>query len=181
MINSRQYLCNKILPKKVGFTLVESLLVISLLSVIAVAVYQSLVAGLKIQERYRFFKEGEILLLFEKVDQELGSAMPYSKIPFEGALTRVSFPVVAKVPVDKAKKRPAGSWEEQIGRVEYFFDREKHGLYRRQANYSQALQNSYGQAQLLAGNLKSVEFHYYICSLINYHSSSHTSACCLVI
>jgi len=144
-----------------GFTLVESLLVASLICVISLAVYQTVAASLKIWQRYRSFKEGEVLVFFDKVNQELRNSIRYSKIPFEGHVNRVVFATMVKTPMDQKKRHSRDEWEEQIGRVEYLFDQQAHALYRRQANYSQALKNAYGPKKLVVNNLSSVAFSYY--------------------
>jgi len=152
---------NNIRSKNSAFTLVESLLAAALLATVSIAVYAAIASGLKIWERHHIFQEGAALIFFEKADFELRNGLNYSRIPFHGTADRLSFPTVVKTPADRKKGKNPGAIEEQIGKVEYYFDAVKHGIYRRQANYGQALQNHYGQWHLLIGGLKSATFSYF--------------------
>ena len=144
-----------------AFTLIEILLVLSLLSMISIAVFRTLANGLKIwDKRSKSAMQEDVLIFFEKINVDLQNTVTYSKIPFEGKRQRISFASVIKIPVDERIRSEKDEYTDQIGRVEYDFDKSQKALYRRQANYSQALKNKFGPKRLLVQGLSSVEFVY---------------------
>lgn len=144
-----------------GFTLIEMLLVVSLLSVTGLAVYQSIANGMKIWERSRkFVVDEDISISIDKMSRDLRNALNYSLIPFKGEEIRIVFPTMVRTAADKEATVNSGDID-QVGRVEYSFDKMKSGLFRRQANYSQAVEGEFGPRRVLAGPLHSVNFFYY--------------------
>ena len=138
------------------------LLVVSLLSVIGIAVYRAFASGLKIWERRpQSVVQEDTLIFLDKMNQDLQNTMVYSKIPFEGNEKRMAFATLVKTPIFGTKKFGENEYVNQIGKVEYYFDGTVNKLYRRQANYSQALNNKFFPARILVNDIKSVKFFYY--------------------
>lgn len=145
-----------------GFTLIEVVLVVSLISMVGLAVYHSIANGLRIWERsQRFVGEEDIAIFFDKLSQDLHNAFPYSLISFEGKEDSMSFPTIVRTPADKKRSSRRQDYVDQIGQVKYYFDFMHHSLFRQQANYSQALNRKFGRKQLLATPVQSVRFSYY--------------------
>ena len=143
-----------------SFTLIEVLLVVSLLSVISLAVYHTLNNGIKVWQRAnRVVLEADIAIFFEKISQELANSIFFTPIPFSGKSTRLNFAAVIKTPPDARLDLPKDRYVQQPGRVEYFFD--QGNLYRRQANYSQALKGRFNESRILIKGLKGVKFSYF--------------------
>ena len=143
-----------------SFTLIEVLLVVSLLSVISLAVYHTLSNCIKVWQRAnRAFLEADIAIFFEKVNHELKNSVFFSQIPFDGKSAKLDFATVIKTSPDAQLELTKNRYIPQPGRVEYFFN--SGNLYRKQANYSQALKGKFGGPQVLIKGLKSVKFSYY--------------------
>lgn len=147
--------------KKNGFTLIEILLVISLVSLISAALYNALSNGLKIWERSKYlYKEEDVAIFFEKITHELKSAVIYSKLKFEGTQNKISFPAIVKVYPDKKMNVDQDVQIDQIGRVEYYFDYIDKSIYRRQAGYGQALSGVFDEPILQVKAIKDFKFNY---------------------
>ena len=140
----------------------EMLIVVSLLSLIGLALYKSLANGIKVWERsQRLVKEEDVALFFEKLTQDLRNTYLYSRIKFEGNELGFSFPAYVKTLADARGHSPRGEYIEQMGRVEYAFDPNKDIIYKRQANYGQALDNHYQPEQVLVRSVERVKFNYF--------------------
>ena len=145
-----------------GMTLLEILLVTALISMVSLAIYNSLANGLKVWERVQgVVVEEDAMIVFEKITNDLRNSLIFSLIKFEGHEYRFSFPTIVHTPADTALRLEDGEYMDQIGQVEYYFDLTNRGFYRRQANYSQALQYQFGPPQLLIKGVESVKFRYY--------------------
>ncbi len=146
---------------KRGFTLIEILLVTSLLSVIGISFYHALEKGLTIYKRgSQSFIDEDVAIALDKIAQDVRNTFSYSKIPFTGKERRLTIPTVVQMPVDAKIKSAHGQLARQIGSVEYFFEND--ALYRRQANYSQALKKKFGPARILIKGVKEVGFYYHV-------------------
>ena len=146
-----------------AFTLVESILVVSLIAVVGVAVYHALANGLDVWKRSRAFSSDEdVAIFFDKFERDLHNAFRYRTLPFKGEAKSITFPTIVHVPVDP--KHPTWNREEYVdlmGVVEYSYDAAQESLYRRQANYGQATQGKFEEARPLAGRIHSLSFRYY--------------------
>jgi len=149
--------------RKSAFTLVEMLLVASLFSVISLAVFNAFANGLKIWERgCRPIIEEDISLFFEKLEGDLRNYSVYSHIGFDGKPGRITFATIVSTLIDQKKVKGVeeAGYAKEIGRVEYYFDENRRNLYRRQANFSQALKNKFGPDQPILKSIESVTFQY---------------------
>ncbi len=157
------HLCmDKPIFKRYGFTLIEILIVVSLFSLISIAIYSSVVSGLNVWNRIRTkIIEEDIALFFDKISLDLHNSYFYSKIKPEGSRHSISFPCRVWVPADSKLGLPSGHYLRQLGKVEYFFDKEKHLLIKKIANYSQALKGDYGFTKILLDNIVDVYFRYF--------------------
>ena len=102
---------NNKLTKKApkGFTLVELLIVVSIFSVVSIAIYSTFSSGASILRRIKNidFKQHKLLLKTERLSRELREQPNYKKLLFEGNKSRVSF---------------AASLNYFPSRVTYYFD-----------------------------------------------------------
>ena len=147
---------------KVGFTLVEVLLVVSLIAVIGAALYHTLSNGLKIWDRsQRFVIEEDILIFLDKIGQDVRNIFTYSQIGFEGKESYFAFPTTVRILADSKSDFTKGEYINQIGRVKYYFDKRKNRIGRKQANYSQALEGIFKENKVLCNSVTSLEFRYY--------------------
>ena len=77
-----------------GFTLIETIVSVSLLSVIAISASGAFRNGLVAYQRIEseLGREHEINMLVRQMNLELRNAIPYAEIPFEGESDRITFP-----------------------------------------------------------------------------------------
>ena len=142
-------------------TLMEILLVVSLVSMVSVALYKVLSQGLRVWERsQQFVAEEDIAIFFEKITADLRNSYVFSKNRFEGTENKFIFPTIVRVAVDAPRGVGHGELADQIGRVEYFYDGQHRAIYKRTANYSRALRNTFDTPQFVAGLVDRLTFRY---------------------
>lgn len=147
---------------KQGMTLMEVLIVISLISMISVAIYGALSNGINVWEKSnQLVVEEDVAIFFDKIAVDLHNAFLYSKIQFEGNEFRFSFPTVVYTQADSMSGISQDKYVYQIGEVEYYFNLLDKNIYRRQANYSQALSEQFGPPQLLVNSVERLNFRYF--------------------
>lgn len=145
----------------IGLTLIEILLVVSLLSVVSLAVFHSISQGIRVWGRARqYTHEEDAAIFFEKIGQDIRNSFNYSKLSFNGTSHGVSLPTIVKTPVDPKNTTGNPAFIEQIGLAEYFWIPEESCLYRRQANYSQALGEKFAKRVELIRPVQSLRFFY---------------------
>ena len=143
---------------KKSFTLIELLLVVSILAMISLALFNTMANGLKIWERSRkFVVQEDVAIFFDKFSQDLRNCFLYSKIPFVGKANRIRFATRVK----SLKNLEGDHWAEKMGEVEYYFDLTKKNLYLRRASYGQALRGEFDTERSLIKAIESVRFSYY--------------------
>ena len=134
--------------KRSGFTLMEMLLVTALVSIIGLAIFQAFSNGLKLWARgQQMSHDGETAIVLDKIGEDLRSTVSVSGIAFKGEVTRFSFPAIVMTPADKNGSRAQEDLIDQIGAIEYRFEQADGKIYRRQANYAQALKHQWGKEQ----------------------------------
>ena len=148
--------------KRQAFTLVEIILVVSLVAVISLAIFNAFSNGLKIWKIGNLStSEDDIAIFFDKINAELQNTMAFSGISFSGKGNQVSFATIIRIPL-RAKASPAKiQYADQIGKVEYYFDATKKEIYRREANYGQALQNKFSSDRPMVRHALSLSLQYY--------------------
>ena len=141
--------------------MVETILVMGLLAAVSIAIFATLANGLKIWKRgYQSVLEEDLLIFFDKMSHDVRNAVDFTQLPLAGKADSFTFATIIRTPAD-AKLGLENEYVEQIGKVEYYFDTAQKGIFRRQANYSLALENKYGQGRLLVSDVRSVKFQYY--------------------
>ena len=146
---------------KKGFTLVEVLLVSTLAAGISLAVFLCLSNGLKLWDRSRILAvEEDAAIFFDRFSSEMRNSFPFSTLRFQGELSDVAFPTIVFGPADRAGSRASEGYVDGFGRVRYVFDASSGALLRRQANYSQALLEVWGNPQTVVKGLKRARFRY---------------------
>ncbi len=155
----------KLLNSK-GLTLIEMLLAVSLLSVLSVAIYQSFSNGIKVWDRAReFVVEEDISIFFDKLESDLNNIVKFSQIVFKGEEKELEFCSVVRTPQDPHFKDSEGVFIDQIGKVQYFYDRLKKGIYRRQSNYSESLYEKVKiDGRLMISQVEDLEIKYHFSS-----------------
>jgi len=146
---------------KRAFTMIEMVLVITLMSAMGLALYRSLADGIKIWRQSReATTEEDVALFLDHISQDLRNAVIYGPIDFEKGAARFAFPAVIRVRQDHLRSAGRTIYTQQIGKVEYYFDKRDKAIFRRQANYSQALDNKYQAPRQMTGSIQSARFDY---------------------
>ena len=142
-------------------TLMELLIVVSIIGILSIAIYQALSNGIKIWHRvHQLRTEEDVAIFLDKLNHDLRNAYVYSKFKFLGDEYHFRFPTIVYTLADR-RSDSKGEHIDQLGEVEYYYDFSDKNLYRRQANYGQAIAQIWAKPQLLAKNLEEIKFRYY--------------------
>lgn len=145
-----------------GMTFVEILIVSALFTVISLALYNVFSNGIKVWQRAQnVVQEEDIIIFFEKLTKDLNNSYNYAAIPFEGSGNKFSFPSIIPVNTGVALDENSSVIHEQMGHVQYGYDYNTKSVFRRQGNYSQALNENYFDPQTLIEDVDSIRFRYY--------------------
>jgi len=149
-----------------SFTLVEVLLVSSLIAVVGIAVFHSFGNGLKLWAKAtRLNRQAEVAICFDKMGEDLRSFAGVSGINFKGTSSQISFAAVVMTRADSKSSRAFEGLINQIGAVRYRFDPAEHTILRRQVNYAQAIKDSWSSQELpVAEGITEMDFHYQVAS-----------------
>ena len=145
-----------------GMTLIEMLLVVSLIGMVSIGIYNALSSGLKVWKKSnQLVIEEDVAIFFDKISGDLRNVFYFSKIPMEGNNIRFSFPTIIYDVPNLPIGEESSDLVDQVGVVEYYFDGLSDGLYRRQANYGQSQRGEFGAGRLLVPFVEDVQFRYY--------------------
>lgn len=148
-----------------GFTLVEVLLVVAMLSMISLAIYNAFSGGLKIWQRVQDFEQDQDAAIFlDRLEDELHNAFPFSTIAFIGRPDRLTFPTVVKTLADESATGGKTAYVSQVGQVQYTYDPYEKILYRQDANYSQAVRKEFAGRRAVLFPVTGVRFTYFTVS-----------------
>ena len=140
-----------------GFTLLELLLVTSLLALIGLAIFSTFSRGLAVWQRGSQNNTAELKARFalEKFGQEFRNSFKFSGLEFSGARDQITFPTIVNSSGIAEKPR----W--QVGRVSYFFDSGKNSVFRRGENYVDTFQSGRPPAEEVIPRVKDFQISYY--------------------
>ncbi len=145
-----------------GLTLVETLLAVALVTLVGLACYKSLSMGIEVWQRSQQLNiEEDVAIFFDKLSFDLYNSFLFSQIKFEGNEFRFAFPTIVRTPADKSLRLGEDVYVDQIGKAEYFYDFNDDKLYRRQANYSEAVRERWGPKRELVSSVTRIKFRYY--------------------
>ncbi len=141
-----------------GMTLIEIMIVISIMSMLSLAIYNSLSVGIRVWKKSQeVHVEGDIAIFLDKLTDDLHNAYLYSRIPFEGSSNHFAFPAVVSTAPEKEDE---ADYSDEMGKVEYTYDVPRHAIVKREANYGQALKGLYGQPRILVTGVDRLSFQY---------------------
>ncbi len=145
-----------------GFTFIEIMLVTAIFATLSMAIFTCLSNGIKLWERGKqLMGEEDTAIFFDRFSSDLRNSFNYSKLSFTGEELAVSFPTVVWTAADRVSVRASEGRIDQIGKVRYEYDPEHGAVMRRQANYSQALQDEWGLDEVVLPAVRSLKFHYF--------------------
>jgi prepilin-type N-terminal cleavage/methylation domain-containing protein len=143
-----------LLIKKNSFTLIEMLLVISVVAIISLTIYATFNNGMKLWQRAnRYIPEEDVNISFDKFATDLRNAFKFTGINFTGTEDKIEFPTL----VNSASLK-----NRTVGRVRYFYESGSGILSREQSDYSQVYTSEGSQVQAVLRNIKSLKFRYYV-------------------
>ncbi len=149
--------------KQHGFTLMEILLVTVLMAVIGVATANVFANGLKLWAKSsQVIREADVIVFFDRFGADLRSAYVLDGIVFKGLGAELTLPGVVVTAADENSSRAHEVMVDQLGAVQYRFDPAGKKIYRRQANYSQALKGRWGAEVAVASNIEEISFQYFL-------------------
>ncbi len=152
---------NNRIRKRKAYTLIEMLLVVSLMGMTGLAVYHAIANGIRVWEySRRYSAEEDVAIFFEKIAADLQNSFSYSQISFDGRPEKIFFPTIVHVPVDKKIAGKSNEMVDQMGGVEYFIQKGKKTIFRRTASYGQATDHKFSEARALASPVQSLRFTY---------------------
>ena len=145
-----------------AFTFIEIMLVTVMFASLSLAIFTCLSNGIKLWERGKqLMAEEDTAIFFDRFSSDLRNTLNYSKLSFTGEEGGLSFPTVVWTPADRVSVRASEGVVDQIGKVGYAYDPEHGAVVRRQANYSQALQEEWGADEIVVPSVKALRFHYF--------------------
>jgi prepilin-type N-terminal cleavage/methylation domain-containing protein len=139
-----------------GFTFIEMIIVLAMLSVVGLAIVTTLGNGIKIWQQLNLaVAKEDINIFFERIARELRNTYEFSTISFYGQMHEVSFPAFV-VTLGSSLPQETG-----IGRIVYSYDKTTGELTREKRNYSQIYKGKSGSRQRLLNDIGSLNFSYY--------------------
>jgi prepilin-type N-terminal cleavage/methylation domain-containing protein len=140
--------------QKYGMTLIEVLIVVSILTMLGVVLYNSLSLGLKVWKKTQQVNTVEDLtIFFDKFTQDIHNILSHEKLILDGAEGRFIFPTIVRVSMGNDEEDIV----DQIGQVEYSFDLLRHAIIRKQASYGQAQRHEFSSDRVLVSGVS--QFH----------------------
>jgi len=141
---------------KQGFTLIELVLVTSMLAVIGLTLYGTFTNGINIWKTVTQESTTEdISLFFEKISHDLRNSFKMTGVRFKGGKHEVSFPA-------RIKYKGDDGLVDSIGRVTYSYDRRKKALKKEEMNYNQIFKKKPGLDRVLTEAASSLNFKYFV-------------------
>jgi len=113
---------NKKLKPKSGFSLIETMVVVTIFSIVALAIGSSFISGMKLWNRAKDadFPKYELFLSLESIARDFRQSLHVSGALFEGTSEEVSFPTLVG---------------NSIVRVTYKFDPQEKALFRKEVGF----------------------------------------------
>ena len=142
--------------KPAGFTLIETLLVVAISSVIALAIYSTFNSGLKIWQRLTKKEQASDLnIFFEKISYDLRNSFKFSGIKFVGKQDSIGFASLVMTQIGQQQMALG------VGQAGWCFDAQTESLNRWQLNYSELYQDKPVHLRQILNNVKMLSFRYY--------------------
>lgn len=142
-----------------GFTLVEMLVTIALMSVIFGVLVSMMMGGVRVWERVKcgVQQDHDVYLAFDKIRRGLHQALPFEGSLFKGAADKLEFPTILERQDEKTEE-----WIREPGKVFLYFDSSRKRLCKTEQYYRGARRRTYGQdtCEPLAENIDKISFRY---------------------
>lgn len=141
---------------RLGFTLVELMIVAAILSTVGIVLYSAFSNGLNIWQRInQEMVIEDVNIFFDKISSELRGSFQFSEIPLRGRTGELTFPAIVRA------RDHRGKLKEEIGAVHYSFDPKSGAIDRQQKSYSEIYLDKDTGKQAMIDHVSSLEFQYY--------------------
>ncbi|HTL71274.1 MAG TPA: prepilin-type N-terminal cleavage/methylation domain-containing protein [Candidatus Eisenbacteria bacterium] len=138
-----------------AFTLIELLLVMTLLPILAFAVYANFNSGFRIwKAANQEVPEEACALFYRRGDADFRNLVRYSALPFEGGSSEVAFCAGVAAPAELGGDRG-------LGQVRYFYDDDKKALFREEKNFSEVHKERPGRVTLVLEHVERFSLEYF--------------------
>ena len=139
-----------------GFTLIEATIVAVLFSVVGITLLATFSSGIKIWRKvYSKDSEEGIFIFLDTVSSDLRNTIKYSSVSFSGTKTSMSF-----VTYVVTRSRLSGLGE-GIGEVNYYWDKDRHSIFRTVRNLSDVYKNTAGSIRDVLDGVDNFELSYH--------------------
>lgn len=144
------------MKRQEAFTLIELLIVISLVALVGGALYSMFASAVDLMRRTsRSVVAEDVSIFLEKWDRDVANQVVFRGIPFEGMEDAVSFP--ASIGVGEEDSMDKG-----IGRVSFFFDKSHKTIERRQENLAQIYEEAEVDSRPVLKGVLRARFQYFV-------------------
>jgi hypothetical protein len=145
--------------KRESFTLIELLVSTTIVGMIALAIFSSFMAGVRVYERIQDYgtKQADVLFFLENIEKDLRNMFNSSVIDFTGDSQQVAFPNTIRVYDDY------GVAKLSLGKVFYRFNPQVKAVFKEEQDYPLAILEI-GEEKTVSRKLAEVEdvgFSYY--------------------
>lgn len=153
--------------RRLGFTLIEMLIVSAILSVVALAIYATLNNGIKIWQKVnRQLPEEDLNIFFDKFALDIRNTFKFTGISFSGTIEKVEFPTLVN-PVRKGGlSNGVNSLRLQkrtVGKLIYAYEPQNRILNRYQVDFAGIYSGeSNASPQQSLRNVRTLKFQYYL-------------------
>lgn len=148
--------------KQRGFSLMEILVVVSLIAGLGLASFMCLSNGLKLWQRSQdIITEEDCLVFFDQFTQDVRNAFQTTQLQFDANEFSINFPTLVFMDFDRRSMHASQQDGWQIGKVLYIFDIENKAIIRKQAHYGQALKNIWGSEKKVLSNVQHMSLLYF--------------------
>ena len=138
---------------KNGFTLIELVIVTSILAITSLAIYAVFNSGIKIwQVANRQIPEEDLGFFFDKFTSDLRNAFKFESVSFIGKKERIQFASLLHSPRLQSRS---------VGRVAYSYDRQTGMVEREASDFSHIFSIDSGGIQRLIKNIRDFKLQYY--------------------
>ena len=138
---------------RLGFSLVELLVVTSMLGIISLAIFSTFNNGFKVWQRVnKSLGQEDLGLFFDELSQDLNNCVKSVSIPFTGDRNNLGVPTLVNSAQLKIRT---------VGLATYSYDQQSGVLNRQQKDFSQVYSRQESDTVLLLKNIASFKFAYY--------------------
>lgn len=138
---------------KSAFTLIELIVTLSIVVMIAAAVFSTLAGGINVYKRVKAYggQQRDALLSLERLEKELNNVFIISGINFTGDSKNIAFPCFASALFENTSG---------LGRISYRFDDKTGDFLRAEQGYAETMEPQPAVPKKVA-SLKGLSFNYY--------------------